>query len=102
MSKLEVGMYVRYKYPRYYVPIQISKIKSKEYDEFEKYYSYITDNDLVITEEQIIGEPSFNIMDLIEAGDYVNGGKVLEKKIEWVEFYDVDKLVYLYIVIDGE
>lgn len=44
-----------------------------EYDEQEKYYHYLTDNGFVITDDNIIGEPSYNITDLIEVGDYVNG-----------------------------
>ena len=37
----------------------------------EKYYYYLTDNGLIISEENII-KSSENIIDLIEAGDYVN------------------------------
>ena len=70
--KLEVGMYVRFDYHRVTVPIQISKIKEKHYEDIEKYYYYLTDNGLVISEEQII-KASHNIIDLIEVGDYVNG-----------------------------
>lgn len=73
--KLEVGMYVRFDYHRVTVPIQISKIKEKHYEDIEKYYYYLTDNGLVISEEQII-KASHNIIDLIEVGDYVNGTKV--------------------------
>ena len=70
--KLEVGMYVRFDYHRVTIPIQISKIKEKHYEDIEKYYYYLTDNGLVISEEQII-KASHNIIDLIEVGDYVNG-----------------------------
>jgi len=90
MNKLEVGMYVRFKYPRHYVPIQISKIKSKEYDELEKYYSYITDNNLVIIEEQIIKEPSYNIIDLIEEGDLL--------KIEYYSLRYEERVIRLFEV----
>lgn len=41
----------------------------------EKYYYYLTDNGLIISEENII-KPSESILDLIEVGDYVNGYKV--------------------------
>ena len=34
------------------------------------------DDYIFIGDEDIIGEPSFNIIDLIEVGDYVNGNKV--------------------------
>lgn len=70
--ELKEGMYVRFNYHRVTVPIQIAKIKEKYYDEMEKYYYYLTDNGLIISEENII-KPSENILDLIEVGDYVNG-----------------------------
>jgi hypothetical protein len=75
--KLEVGMYVRFDYHRVTVPIQIGKITEVHYDEDEKYYFYSTDNALVIGEDNLVKEPSHNIIDLIEVGDYVNGWKVL-------------------------
>lgn len=77
MNKLEVGMYVRFNYHRVTVPIQISKIKEKHYEDIEGYYYYLTDNGLVISEAQIL-KASFNIIDLIEEGDYVNGGEVIK------------------------
>lgn len=70
--ELKVGMYVRFNYHRVTVPIQIAKIKEKYYDEMEKYYYYLTDNGLIISEENII-KTSENIIDLIQSGDYVNG-----------------------------
>ena len=73
--ELKEGMYVRFNYHRVTVPIQIAKIKEKYYDEMEKYYYYLTDNGLIISEENII-KPSENILDLIEVGDYVNGYRV--------------------------
>ena len=74
--ELKEGMYVRFNYHRVTVPIQIAKIKEKYYDEMEKYYYYLTDNGLIISEENII-KPSENILDLIEVGDYVNGKEVI-------------------------
>lgn len=90
--KLEVGMYVRFNYHRVTVPIQISKIKEKHYEDIERYYYYLTDNGLVISEAQIL-KASHNIIDLIEVGDYVNGSKVVDisiigkdkEKWVWVE-----------------
>ena len=67
MNKLEVGMYIRFNYHRVTVPIQISKIKEKHYEDIERYY-YLTDNGLVISEAQIL-KASFDIIDLIEEGD---------------------------------
>ena len=75
--KLEVGMYVRFNYHRVTVPIQISKIKEKHYEDIERYYYYLTDNGLVISEAQIL-KASHNIIELIEVGDYVNGRKVYQ------------------------
>ena len=73
--KLEVGMYVRFNYHRVTVPIQISKIKEKHYEDIERYYYYLTDNGLVISEAQIL-KASNNIIDILEEGDYVNGHRV--------------------------
>ena len=90
--KLEVGMYVRTKHG-------IRKIT--EIDEDKNYYideTYI--NDFVqeincITDSCIIGNPSFNITDLIEVGDYVNGKKVIDKweEPDWYGYF---------IKLDGE
>ena len=76
--ELEVGMYVRFNYHRVTVPIQISKIKEKHYEDIERYYYYLTDNGLVISEAQIL-KASHNIIDIIEVGDYVNGYEVTSK-----------------------
>lgn len=70
LNKLEVGMYVRFNYHRVTVPIQISKIKEKHYEDIERYYYYLTDNELVISEAQIL-KASFDIIDLIEVGDVI-------------------------------
>lgn len=73
--KLEVGMYVRTKHG-------IRKII--DIDEDNNYYidkTYINDfrqEINCISDNCIIGEPSFNIIDLIEEGDYVNGSWVNE------------------------
>ena len=68
-------MYVRFNYHRVTVPIQISKIKEKHYEDIERYYYYLTDNGLVISEAQIL-KASNNIIDILEEGDYVNGHRV--------------------------
>ena len=72
--KLEVGMYVRFKTLSNEVKIsQIKEIENK---------IYILDNEEATTDKFIIGKPSFNIIDLIEVGDYVNGyyvSKIWEK-----------------------
>lgn len=42
----------------------------------------VTDNTYWTYEHDIIGEPSFNIIDLIEVGDYVNGVEVIDKEFD--------------------
>lgn len=74
--KLEVGMYVRTKKG-------IAKIIGKN-DDIRYCYpnAYITDTYLEINDdteyvyEEDISKTSYNIIDLIEVGDYVNGEKV--------------------------
>lgn len=44
----------------------------KETGEWDGSYEYTP-----IKEEQFIGEPSFDIIDLVQAGDYVNGEKII-------------------------
>lgn len=72
MNKLEVGMYVR---TEHHGILKTEKI----YKQNGEYVIAIYDKDghfVDITE--IIGEPSYNIIDLIEEGDYVNGNRVVE------------------------
>lgn len=71
MNKLEVGMYVRFNWKKQQIPILIGKITEVHYDEDEKYYFYLTDNGLVIGEDNFVKEPSHNIIDLIEVGDVI-------------------------------
>lgn len=77
--KLKVGMYVRLGRNQ-----GIAKID--EYDEEYSIYSLdkcIADEwgeeTFKLNEKDIIGEPSFNIIDLIEVGDYVNGNEVIQQ-----------------------
>ncbi len=95
--KLEVGMYVRFNYNRVTTPIRIAKIIYKYYEKSEKSYCYLTDEGLVIGENNLIKEPSFSITDLIEAGDYVNGQKVYydeELNFLYVQSFDADGEFY--------
>ncbi len=73
IMKIEKGMYVRFNYHRVTVPIQIAQIIEVYYDEAENCYYYTTDVGLVISNNNLIGEPSFNPIKLIKVGDYVNG-----------------------------
>ena len=79
-NKLEVGMYVRFNWKKQQIPILIGKITEVHYDEDEKYYFYLTDNGLVIGEDNFVKEPSNNIIDILEEGDYVNSFPVIHKE----------------------
>ena len=72
--ELKKGMYVRYTRGAIngYVPPRIAKIINKNNDLLK------LDNNNEILESDIIGKPSFDLIDLIEVGDYVNGQKVKE------------------------
>lgn len=69
--KLECGMYVRFDYHRITVPIQIGKITKVYYEEPENSYHYLTDMGLVIGEDNLVKEPSHNIIEVIEVGDFL-------------------------------
>lgn len=66
-------MYVRYIRGMIngYVPPRVAKIVDCSDNKLVK-----IDNEQIILRSDIIGEPSFNIIDLIEVGDYVNGYKI--------------------------
>ena len=61
--ELEVGMYVRYK-------TLSNRIKIAKIIEIDKKVLDLDNKDCT-TEKYIIGEPSHNIIDLIEVGDYI-------------------------------
>ena len=75
--KLEVGMYVRTKYG-------ITQYKEYNTTNGKLLCMPVKDgtNGIFANLEDIIGEPSFNPIDLIEVGDYVNGLLIVDK------FYD--------------
>lgn len=73
--KLEVGMYVRHKPLLSSKYVKINKIKEIEEKE-NCLYIWLEDKDL-ITEKYLI-KASYNIIDILEVGDYVNGSKVVE------------------------
>lgn len=70
--ELKKDMYVRYTRGAIngYVPPRIAKIINKNNDLLK------LDNNNEILESDIIGKPSFDLINLIEVGDYVNGEKV--------------------------
>lgn len=78
--KLEVGMYVRTKRG------QIGKITTIGKDNIAIEFNEMWQD--IILKENII-KASFDVIDLIEVGDYVNGSKVIsiktdENNIKWV------------------
>lgn len=73
--KLEVGMYVRYKPLLSSKYVKINKIKEIEEKE-NCLHIWLEDEDL-ITEKYLI-KASYNIIDILEVGDYVNGYKITE------------------------
>ena len=79
--KLEVGMYVRHKTLLSSKYVKINKIKEIEEKE-NCLHIWLEDKDL-ITEKYLI-KASYNIIDILEVGDYVNGRKVVDI------FYDVN------------
>lgn len=93
--KLEVGMYVRFEG-------KINKIIEIEDDDivfYDNWYDHWLDEVSRMNVDRFIKDykpiVSFNIIDLIEVGDYVNGKKVIDK---WEEpdWYDY------FIKLDGE
>lgn len=71
--KLEVGMYVRHKPLLSSKYVKINKIKEIEEKE-NCLHIWLEDKDL-ITEKYLI-KASYNIIDILEVGDYVNGKKI--------------------------
>lgn len=72
--KLEIGMYVR-------IEKGIYKINNYINNNYTQKYTYIDNKDVSnILEEKEIIKASCNIIDLIEAGDYVNGLRVEKSK----------------------
>lgn len=87
-DKLEVGMYVRTEDGIIAKLIKIDKSQATDnkmhyfytFDkQITKNYAEDYDNERIDDDLEVIQkEPSFNIIDLIEVGDYVNGYKVIE------------------------
>ena len=72
--ELTPNMYVRYK-------TLSNRIKIAKIIEIDKKVLDLDNKDCT-TEKYIIGEPSHNLIDLIEPGDYVNGVQVIDKEID--------------------
>ena len=73
---MKVGDYVRFDYHKVSVPIQIAKITETHYDSEDDSNCYSTDIGLVIDESNLVKEPSPEIINLVQVGDYVNGMQV--------------------------
>ena len=65
---------------------------------------YITDISkeygLKVTDDYIIGEPSYNLIDLVEVGDYVNGYKVYsggKNHFDYIVTWDEERNYYMKI-----
>lgn len=100
--KLKIGMYVRTKSFKGF-PSKIGKITKIEYNAGIDNETYIAlDNDEEKcrrwTEDWLIGKPSFNLVDLIEVGDYVNGKKVVDKQYHYTDKdnYDMGEWCIFY------
>lgn len=86
--KLEVGMYVRYKYENC---IYIGKIKFiSEVMGYDETLQIDIDNCMEEILKEDILKASHNIIDLIEVGDYVNGYKVSFKDNDYKPFVQCD------------
>lgn len=83
--KLEVGMYVRHKPLLSSKYVKINKIKEIEEKE-NCLYIWLEDKDL-ITEKYLI-KASYNIIDILEVGDYVNGSEVLDFENKYIKEKD--------------
>ena len=71
MKIIKEGMYVRTNNG------YIGKVVEIVYINEEKRYSLDSTDIYLFADEDIIGEPSYDINDLIEVDDYINGSKVI-------------------------
>lgn len=95
--KLEVGMYARYEYENV---IYIGKITFiSETMGFEEKLMFSFDNCIEEIYKENIVNASYNIIDILEEGDYVNGDKVI--KIFNPMFLSIGELPYI-ITINGK
>jgi hypothetical protein len=102
MSELNVNDYVRTK-QKGLQPPQIAKIKSMKRDEgynnqyyIELDHNLLPDYNLYIYEEDI-AKTSPRVIDLIEIGDYVNGGIVKEINKHFIRMNGTKKLLFQFI-----
>lgn len=78
--KIEIGMYVRYKnFTNISKIAKITKIELSNDDCYENYYHFDNEDG---TLEGFIEKASYNIIDLIKEGDYVNECQVIAVNVK--------------------
>lgn len=97
--KLEVGMYVRYKRGSNGCGIEPPERIAKVLERINNSDFLKLDNGNDILENDVV-KASYNIIDILEVGDYVNGEKVLEINCKW-EYMDDDSDTGVNEVYDG-
>ncbi len=80
--ELKLNMYVRTKHYGLFKILKIIKENSKTLFFKKQGHTVVIADKNNSIEEEIIGEPSYDIIDLIEAGDYVNGYLVIDNDIK--------------------
>lgn len=90
MNKLEPNMYVR-------TIDGIMKVNNIYQDGRENMDRFENEDGNIYFLNEIIGEPSFNPIDLIEVGDYVNGDKVGIIESEFIYFETGNAIHHKYI-----
>lgn len=87
--KLEVGMYIRTNYGKIDKILKLNESYVKGVSQKDEFYAY----DI----EKII-KASYNIIDLIEVGDYVNGHEVKSKQsgVKRIDIGEDENYVWLY------
>lgn len=90
--KLKVGMYVRIKWGNGLQTIsQCKNIVDMGDTQYAKEDFYIhTDHSGEVIYKTMIVKSSFNIIDLVECGDYVNGYKVSLRGYDYADFVQCD------------
>ncbi len=99
--KLEVGMYVRIKWGNGLQTIsQCKNIVDMGDTQYAKEDFYIhTDHSGEVIYKTMIVKSSFNIIDLVECGDYVNGSEVLDFENKYIE--EDDKFVPIGVITEN-
>lgn len=102
--KLEVGMYIRTKYCGICDEIAIRKII--KIDKINNNWFYIDKNVCDIYKDYTnklntvnVEKASFNIIDILEVGDYVNGSEILDFENRYIE--EDDKFVPIGVITEN-